>query len=125
MIGYVTLGTNDIERAAAFYDELVSVVGAGRFLEAESLVAWAVTPDQPAFGITRPFDSLPASSGNGSMVAFSLDSNAKVDALHRKAIELGARDEGAPGPRGDTGFHAGYFRDLDGNKLNCYCWNAS
>jgi catechol 2,3-dioxygenase-like lactoylglutathione lyase family enzyme len=125
MIGYVTLGTNDIERAAAFYDELLSVVGAGRFLEAESLVAWAVTPDQPAFGIARPFDGLPASSGNGSMVAFSLDSNAKVDALHRKAIELGARDEGAPGPRGDTGFHAGYFRDLDGNKLNCYCWNAS
>jgi catechol 2,3-dioxygenase-like lactoylglutathione lyase family enzyme len=125
MIGYVTLGTNDIERAAAFYDELLSTIGAGRFMEAESFVAWAVTPDQPALGITRPFDGRRATSGNGSMVAFSLDSNAKVDALHRKALELGARDEGAPGPRGHSGFYAAYFRDLDGNKLNCYCWNAS
>jgi predicted lactoylglutathione lyase len=70
--------------------------------------------------VTKPFDGNPATVGNGVMVALRMDSNEKVDALYRKAIELGAKDEGAPGPRGD-GFYAGYFRDPDGNKLNAFC----
>jgi predicted lactoylglutathione lyase len=53
------------------------------------------------------------------MVALAMDSRAKVDAFHAKALSLGAKDEGAPGPRSDT-FYAGYFRDLDGNKLNAF-----
>jgi len=74
--------------------------------------------------VTKPFDGNPATVGNGNMVAIVLDSNEKVDAFYNKAIELGATDEGKPGPRGEmTGFYAGYFRDLDGNKLNAFHFN--
>jgi len=122
MIGYVTLGTNDVPRAARFYDQLLGLLGAGRIMESETFVAWAVVPDQPSLGVIKPFDGKAATAGNGTMVAITVDSNERVDAVHRKALELGGQDEGAPGPRGDTGFYAAYFRDLDGNKLNCYCW---
>lgn len=120
MIGYVTLGTNDIDRAAAFYDSLFQEIGAGRFMESEKFIAWAVAPGQPAMSVTKPFDGNTATVGNGVMVALAVDSREKVDAIHKKAMELGGQDEGAPGPRGDSGFYAGYFRDLDGNKLNAF-----
>jgi catechol 2,3-dioxygenase-like lactoylglutathione lyase family enzyme len=119
MIGYVTLGTNDLPRAAAFYDSLLAEIGAKRMMESDRFVAWAVRPDLPGLGVTLPFDTKPATVGNGVMVALALDSAAKVDALHRKALQLGATDEGGPGQRSE-GFYAGYFRDLDGNKLNCF-----
>jgi len=120
MIGYVTIGTNDLARAASFYDALLGELGAKRMMETEQFVAWSVKPDQPGLGVTKPFDKKPATVGNGVMVALMVDSTAKVDALHRKAMQLGGTDEGAPGPRGE-GFYAGYFRDLDGNKLNFFC----
>jgi predicted lactoylglutathione lyase len=119
MIGYVTLGTNDIERAATFYDQLLGEIGAKRFMQTETFIAWAVSPQGPALSVTKPFDGNAATVGNGVMVALAMDSRDKVDALYRKAIELGATDEGAPGPRGDN-FYAGYFRDPDGNKLNAF-----
>ena len=122
VIGYVTLGTNDLPRATRFYDALFTVIGAGRFRACERFIAWAVAPDKPSLGVCKPWDEKPATVGNGVMVALVVDSNAKVDAMHAKALSLGAADEGAPGPRGVPGFYAGYFRDLDGNKLNCYCW---
>lgn len=120
MIGYVTIGTNDIEKAAKFYDELLLELGAGRFMESERLIAWAVSPDQPALCITKPFDDKEASVGNGVMVALTVDSADKVDVVHQKALSLGATCEGAPGSRELPGFYAGYFRDLDGNKLNVF-----
>ena len=120
MIGYVTLGTNDMENSAKFYDALLAELGASRFMEMETFIAWAVNPQQPALSITKPFDGNPASVGNGVMIALAVDSTEKVDAIYKKAIELGAQDEGPAGPRGDT-FYAGYFRDLDGNKLNVFC----
>jgi predicted lactoylglutathione lyase len=120
MIGYVTLGTNDLERAAAFYDELLSLIGAGRFMDEETFVAWTVAPGAPALSVTKPYDGKPATVGNGVMVALAMQSTDQVDALHAKALELGGTDEGAPGPRGDSGFYAAYFRDLDGNKLNAF-----
>jgi len=119
MIGYVTLGTNDIERAARFYDELLAELGARRFLETETFIAWSAAPNAPALSVTKPFDGNAATVGNGVMVALVMESQDKVDALHKKAMELGATDEGAPGPRG-PGFYAGYFRDPDGNKLNAF-----
>ena len=125
MIGYVTLGTNDIERAAAFYDALLGELGAGRFMESETFVAWSVSPGSPAISVIKPNDGNPATIGNGVMVAITVESPDKVDQLHAKAIELGATDEGAPGERGDGGFYAGYFRDLDGNKLNAFCMSES
>ena len=121
MIGYVTLGTNDVDRAAEFYDALLQEIGAGRFMETDKFIAWAVAPDTPALSVTKPFDGKAASVGNGVMVALAVDSQDKVDALYQKAIDLGGTDEGAPGPRGDGGFFAAYFRDLDGNKLNAFC----
>jgi catechol 2,3-dioxygenase-like lactoylglutathione lyase family enzyme len=121
MIGYVTLGTNDLERSARFYDALLGEIGAGRFMQDDRFVAWAVAPDKPSLGVIKPWDGRPATVGNGVMVALVVDSPAKVDALYRKAMELGATDEGKPGPRGD-GFYAAYFRDPDGNKLNFFCF---
>jgi predicted lactoylglutathione lyase len=117
MIGYVTLGTNDLQRGARFYDELLAGLGAKRAMQMEHLIAWAAAPNAPMLALIRPFDGKPATAGNGVMVAIAAGSRANVDQLHAKAIALGARDEGAPGPRGEGGFYGGYFRDPDGNKL--------
>ncbi len=121
MIGYVTLGTNNYDAAAQFYDELLALIGASRFMESDRFIAWAVSPTQPSLGIIKPFDGQAATVGNGTMVSLVMDSRDKVDALHAKALALGGKDEGPAGPRGDSGFYAGYFRDLDGNKLNVFC----
>ncbi len=120
MIGYVTLGTNDIARGAKFYDALLGTIGATRFMESDTFIAWAVNPTAPALSIIKPFDGKPATVGNGVMVALVFDQKSKVDAFYNKAMELGGTDEGAPGPRGE-GFYAAYFRDPDGNKLNAFC----
>lgn len=120
MIGYVTLGTNDLPRAAAFYDALLGEIGAKRLLEFPRGISWGISWNQCSLGIMQPFDGKPASVGNGVMAAIVVDSTEKVDRVYRKALELGGTDEGPAGPRGD-GFYAGYFRDLDGNKLNVFC----
>jgi catechol 2,3-dioxygenase-like lactoylglutathione lyase family enzyme len=120
MIGYVTLGTNDLPRAAAFYDALLAQLGAKRLMDYGRGYSYGVSMDKPTLGIVIPFDKKPATVGNGVMVALGVDSRATVDRVHKKALELGAKDEGAVGPRGD-GFYAGYFRDLDGNKLAVFC----
>ncbi|GAA6151246.1 VOC family protein [Pseudoteredinibacter isoporae] len=116
MIGYVTLGTNDFAKAADFYDGLLGSIGATRFMEMDTFMAWAVDPGKPMICISKPFDGNEATVGNGCMTAVAMDDQSKVDAFYQKALELGARDEGEPGLRGDT-FYAAYFRDLDGNKL--------
>jgi len=119
MIGYVTLGTNDIQRAARFYDGLLGELGAKRAMENDGFIAWAVAARGPMLAVIKPYDEKAASVGNGVMIALAASSKAQVDQIHKKALELGAKDEGAPGPRGD-GFYAAYFRDLDGNKLNAF-----
>lgn len=120
LIGYVTLGTNDLERAAAFYDALLAEMGAGRFMEEETFVAWAVAPDKPALSVTRPHDGGEATVGNGCMIALMVEGPELVHRIYDRALELGAQDEGPAGPRFGN-FYAGYFRDLDGNKLNVFC----
>ena len=119
MIGYVTLGTNDIERAARFYDALLGELGAKRVMDFDTFILWGNKPGAPSLALTKPYDGQAATVGNGVMVGLSAGSAGRVDALYQKAIELGATDEGKPGPRGQ-GFYAGYFRDLDGNKLNFF-----
>jgi catechol 2,3-dioxygenase-like lactoylglutathione lyase family enzyme len=116
MIGYVTLGTNNKERAAKFYDELLSTFGAKRVMEMDKLIAWSTGPASPMLTIIKPADGKSATVGNGGMVALAAKDKAQVDATYAKAIALGAKDEGPAGPRGE-GFYAGYFRDTDGNKL--------
>lgn len=126
MIGYVTVGTNDIEKASAYYDSLLAGIGASRSMDMDTFKVWS-NGGEAAFSITMPFNQEAATVGNGVMVAIALDSPATVDKMHAKAIELGGTDEGAPGPRGgdDSGFYAGYFRDLDGNKLNFFHFNQA
>jgi catechol 2,3-dioxygenase-like lactoylglutathione lyase family enzyme len=120
MVGYVTIGTNDLGRAAEFYDALLAPLGGQRAMELERFIVWAAGGGGPGMlAIALPFDEKPATVGNGVMVALAAGSTDMVDKLYAKALELGATDEGAPGPRGG-GFYAGYFRDLDGNKLNAY-----
>jgi len=117
MVSYVTLGTNDFERAAKFYDALLADVGAKRLMENERIILWG-SPGAALLAVCKPFDGKTASVGNGVMVALSASSPEQVSAIYNKALELGGTDEGAPGPRGDGGMTIGYFRDLDGNKLN-------
>ena len=120
MIGYVTLGTNVLPRAAAFYDALLAEIGAKRLYDFGTGIAWGVAMDKPGLGITTPYNKQAATVGNGVMVALVVDSKDKVDRVYKKALELGGTDEGPNGPRGE-GFYAGYFRDLGGNKLNVFC----
>lgn len=124
MIGYVTLGTNDLKKSVAFYDALLGEIGAKRIMEGDNFVAWGHAMDKPSLGVIKPHNKLPATWGNGTMVAIVVDAPAKVDALYKKAMALGATDEGPNGPRGQ-GFYAGYFRDPDGNKLNVFCMTAA
>ena len=119
MIGYVTLGTNKIEQAAHFYDELFALLGAKRAMQNERFIAWGTSPEAPMVCIIKPFDGKAATPGNGNMTALYVADKTQIPALHAKALALGGSDEGAPGDRGD-GFYAGYFRDLDGNKLNAF-----
>lgn len=125
MIGYITLGTADLEKAAAFYDALLGTIGATRFMEEpDYFIAWSKDEDHAALSVTKPFDQKPATVGNGVMVAMYFETPEQVNAFYDKAIELGATCEGQPGFRpqdATSGFYAGYFRDLDGNKLNAFC----
>jgi catechol 2,3-dioxygenase-like lactoylglutathione lyase family enzyme len=122
MIGYITFGTNDLERARHFYDEFFLSIDIKRLPGSDQFPAWGKSwAEPPALCVVNPFDKQAATHGNGVMVALSVHSTEQVDTAYRRAIELGAQSEGAPGPRGTGGFYAGYFRDPDGNKLNVYC----
>ena len=114
MIGYVSVGTNDFKRAVSFYDKLMTAMGAKRVMDYETFIAWKQ-------GDGKPYDKKPATIGNGSMIAFQVDTPERVDALYKQALALGGTDEGPPGDRGDN-YYGAYFRDLDGNKLNFHCW---
>lgn len=126
MIGYTTLGTDDLDAALAFYDALLSLVGGKRLMqmgpEDGGFTLYGVDWGQPALAITRPFDGKPQQPGNGNMVALVVNARDKVDALHARALELGGSDEGAPGLRSDPSmnFYAGYFRDPEGHKLAAF-----
>jgi predicted lactoylglutathione lyase len=120
MIGYVTIGTNDLGRAVSFYDTVLSELGASRLYSTDRMAAWGTSKNGPMLMVTLPYDEKSATVGNGVMVALAAKHRDVVDAAYRRAVELGATDEGPPGPRGTRGFYAGYFRDLDGNKLNVF-----
>ena len=123
MIGYVTIGTNDLTRAAQFSDALLAAIGGKRFMENGRLVAWSAGEQSPGIGVCKPYDGNPATVGNGMMVAIAVDSPEKVQALYDTALELGGSGEGPPGTRFGN-FYAAYFRDLDGNKLNAFCMTS-
>jgi catechol 2,3-dioxygenase-like lactoylglutathione lyase family enzyme len=119
MIGYVTLGTNNLSRAAEFYDAICGELGVGRMMEHETFIAWGKPGGGAGIGLTKPFDGNAATVGNGVMVALECKDRAQVDRVYNLARSMGGADEGAPGERME-GFYAGYFRDPDGNKLNAF-----
>lgn len=124
MIGYITLGTNDLARAANFYDAVLGELGATRTRQTPHSITWQIAPGQPALCLIKPYDGLPATRGNGAMVALYAATPDRVRSVHATAVAQGANDEGAVGPRDSVpGFYAGYFRDLDGNKLNVFCFS--
>ncbi|HOZ28897.1 MAG TPA: VOC family protein [Hyphomonadaceae bacterium] len=115
MIGYVMLGTNDYARALDFYDKVLAPIGGKRAMDFGTSTAYA-NGQGAMLAVTQPFNKLSASNGNGTMIALQMPSKEKVHEVYDAAIKNGGADEGPAGPRGDT-FYAGYFRDLDGNKL--------
>lgn len=122
MIGYVTLGTNNLQKAISYYDALLDEMGAKRVKTRDRSAAWAISPPGPALSVIEPLDRRPASAGNGVMVALAVASRAMVDLVHARACELGGANEGPPGHRREDGsLYIGYFRDLDGNKLGVFC----
>lgn len=122
MIGYITLGTNDLERAARFYDELLAEIGARRVMTDVRMLGWGTDSKNTLFSVIEPFDGQEATVGNGVMVALDVQTPENVEKVYQKALALGATDEGHPHDHGSTmGFYGGYFRDLDGNKLVAYC----
>ena len=121
MIGYVTLGTNDLKKAAAFYDKIAAEMGIGRFMESDAFIAWGSADGGAGLGLSKPFDGKPMSVGNGVMVALAANDKAHVDRIYKLALSLGGTDEGPPGPRSFTPTaYAAYVRDPDCNKLCAY-----
>jgi len=120
MIWYITLWTNNFEKAVEFYDSLLWEIWASRYMETDRFVAWTKSPWTPWISVVKPFDKNPATVWNWNMVAIVVDSTDDVDSLYKKSIELGWTDEGLPGPRWNSWFYSWYFRDLDWNKLSFF-----
>lgn len=117
-VGYVCIGTNDFDRATAFYDALLGELGGKRLAPTPAGLLYRLSSGAFLM-VTRPHDGKPATIGNGGMVAIQVDNKEQVSGMHAKALALGGTCEGEPGPRGEWGDFA-YFRDLDGNKLAVY-----
>lgn len=125
MIAYTTVGTNDLEASKGFYDAIFNEMGVGVLWSSDSFVGYGPAMDKPMFGICKPHDGEAATAGTGAMIALACPDKETVHKVYDKAIALGAQDEGAAGPRGDTGFYCGYFRDPDGNKINAFAMVAT
>ncbi|KAE9630377.1 VOC family protein [Parasedimentitalea maritima] len=126
MIGYISVGTNDLARSSAYYDTILGMLGASRIMEMDDFIVWGTKNGTTNFSVHVPENKAAATVGNGMMIALHAENPETVTAVHAKAIELGSEDCGAPGPRhGDSGFFAAYFRDPDGNKLNLHCMTGT
>jgi len=117
VIGYTTIGTNDMDRAVAFYDALLAEIGAKQLFGMDRIKFYGTSTNAAMLAICIPYDQQPQACGNGWMIAIPGGSKEGVDKLYAKAIELGASDEGEPGDRIPNVFYGAYVRDLDGNKL--------
>jgi catechol 2,3-dioxygenase-like lactoylglutathione lyase family enzyme len=126
MFSHVTIGTNDIARAIAFYDRVLAPLGIRRLEthEDQGIAGYFTAPETtPNFWLLRPIDGRPASVGNGVTVAFEAADRATVDAVHAEMLASGGSDEGAPGlrPHYHADYYGAYARDPDGNKICCVC----
>ncbi|AGW90205.1 VOC family protein [Cupriavidus sp. DF5525] len=124
IFSHIVVGTNDLERARAFYDGVLGALGISRVMNLDTASLWGV--DSPEFMVTKPGNGLPSTYANGGTISFSAPNRSAVHAFHEAAISLGARDEGAPGPRNFTPTsYAAYVRDPDGNKICTYCFDPA
>ncbi len=124
MIGYVMLGTSDLNRAAAYYDATLAPLGLVQVERADTYAAYAPAEAKDAieFYVTTPFNQYPASAGNGTMIAFQAPNMRALEQFHIVGQQAGGSDEGAPGPREeDSDICYAYVRDADGNKLCAFC----
>ena len=121
MIHYVTLGTNDLTRARAFYGPVLATLGITPLTDGDSETGYGLPGAGVGLYVTAPFDGQPATRGNGTMLALTAATRATVRAFHAAALTHGGTDEGAPGLRYSANFYSCYVRDPDGNKLSAVC----
>ncbi|RMJ02884.1 Glyoxalase-like domain protein [Marinobacter litoralis] len=117
MIGYVTLGVSDMEKAKQFYSDLLGDMGAKLLLDMGRIAFIGKDLSTPMLAVCTPFNGEPNNPGNGNMLALQPGSKEAVDSYYKKAIELGATCDGEPGQRIPNQFYGAYVRDPDGNKL--------
>lgn len=121
MLAGVCVGTNDLEAAGAFYDEVLTVIGFERLVTLEREIGYGPAGGDTEFWVLKPFNGEPATFGNGTQVMFTHQDEDGVRAFYEAAIRSGGQDEGAPGPRDySEGYYGAYCRDLDGNKLHIF-----
>lgn len=125
ILSHVSLGSNDFDRAVAFYDRVLATLGCRRVVEHPGAVAYG--REYPEFWIQRPYNGAPASVGNGTHIGFFAPDRESVDAFYQAAIAAGARPDGAPGPREEYGapYYGCFVRDLDGHKVEASFWDLS
>ena len=126
ILSHVSIGTNDLDAALRFYDQVLATLDCRRVVEHPGAVV-AYGKQYPEFWIGRPIDGRPAHVGNGSHFAFNAADKQAVDAFYSAALEAGAKDEGAPGPREEYGapYYGCFIRDLDGHKIEATFWDES
>jgi catechol 2,3-dioxygenase-like lactoylglutathione lyase family enzyme len=119
MIGFVFVGTNDLQRAVEFYDQVFPILGVERLYEMTNKCTGVMygIASGPTFGVVLPFNGEPAQAGNGVMIALPAPTKQDVERVHALALDLGGLDEGKPRPRGNGSAYCAYFRDRDGNKI--------
>lgn len=125
ILSHVSLGSNDFDRAVAFYDRVLATLGCRRVVEHPGAVAYG--REYPEFWIQRPYNGAPASVGNGTHIGFFAPDREWVDAFYQAAVAAGARPDGAPGPREEYGapYYGCFVRDLDGHKVEATFWDLS
>jgi catechol 2,3-dioxygenase-like lactoylglutathione lyase family enzyme len=123
ILSHVSVGTNDFDRAVAFYDRVLPTLGCKRIMQHPGAVAWG--KQYPEFWVQAPIDGKPATIGNGTHVGFFAPDKSAVDTFHEAALAAGGRDEGAPGPRPEYGapYYGCFVRDLDGHKIEAAYWD--
>jgi len=123
MIGYVTIGYNDADKALKFYDAVLATLSLKRGFFDQGWAGYGKTGEPHSIFLVPPHDGKEASPSNGTMIAFKGASKAEVDAAHAAGLANGGSDEGAPGarPAESTSFYGAYLRDPDGNKFAVYC----
>lgn len=121
MISHFNLGTNDLQKAEYFYDELLTLINGQQAYKSDRTVLYSFGEGSSKLAVNTPFDGQPATVGNGSMIALSAVDVAQVDSVYAKAMALGAHCEGEPGERLEGRLYAAYFRDPDGNKIGIFC----